>query len=400
MEFHFPPLFIVLTAAALAPLLGRYTSRIGLPVIVLEILLGMLIGPHGLGWGDPQAGAVPHLAEFGVAFLFFLAGLEIDLVSMRDGFKRILLSWGLVLLGSFACAWYLREQGVSNAMLILTLVVSTTALGILVPILRDRELLDTRLGQSVMALGAAGEVGPILVMSLAMSRHHSAPVQSLLTLAFIVVVLLVGWCMMQAKTPRVLKVLAKTLTQSSQMPIRISVLLLVGLAVFAEDLGLDIALGALASGMMIGLAMREHDSHVFHLKVDAIGFGFLVPIFFIVSGMKLDMSAMFDSAAPLAMMGMLLVALLVTRIPVVLIYWRELGCRQSLSLGLMSATTLSLIVVLVDAGASRGMLTPAEAAAMVAAGMVTVVLFPALAAVLAGKSAVGKRGDAEARDGL
>lgn len=400
MEFHIPPLFIVLVIAALAPMLGQYTSRIGLPVIVLEILLGMLIGPNGLGWVDPGHGAIPYLAEFGVGFLFFLAGLEIDLVAMRDSFRRILLSWGLILLGSFACAWYLNAQGVSSATLILTLAISTTALGILVPILRDRELLETPLGQSVMAMGAAGEIGPILAMSLAMSRHHSAPVQSLLTLGFIVVVLLVGWSMIHAKTPRVLKVLAKTLTQSSQMPIRISVLLLVGMAVFAEDLGLDLALGALAAGMMIGLAMREHDSHVFHLKVDAIGFGFLIPIFFIVSGMKLDMSAMFESPAALTMMGLLIAAILLTRIPVVLIYWRTLGLRQSMSLGLMSATTLSLIVVLVDIGVDRGMLTAAEAAPMVAAGMVTVILFPTLGAVLAGKSAVGKRGNVETRDGL
>lgn len=400
MDFHMPPMFIVLVAAVVAPLLGQYTSRFGLPVIVLEILLGMLIGPHGLGWGDPKAGAVPYLAEFGVGFLFFLAGLEIDLVALRDRFKPVLLSWGLILLGAFASAWWLRECGVSNATMILTLAVSTTALGILVPILRDRELLDTPLGQCVMALGAAGEVGPILAMSLAMSRHHTAPVQSLLTLGFIIVVLLVGWGMMQAKSPRILHVLAKTLNQSSQMPIRISVLLLVGLALFAEVLGLDLALGALATGMVIGLAMRDHDSHVFHLKVDALGFGFLIPIFFIVSGMKLEMSAMFESSAALSMMGLLLAAILLTRIPVVLIYWRELGLRQSASLGLMSATTLSLIVVLADVGTKRGLLTPAEAAPMVAAGMLTVILFPALAALLAGKSAVGKRGAVVTREGL
>ena len=400
MEFHVPPLFIVLVAAVLAPMLGQYTSRFGLPVIVLEILLGMLIGPHGMGWSDPTAGAIPNFAELGMAFLFFLAGLEIDLVAMRDRFKRIVLSWGLILAGSVASAWYLREQGVSNATLILTIAVSTTALGILIPILRDRSLLETQLGQSVMALGAAGEVGPILVMSLAMSRHHSAPVQSLLTLCFIVAVLLVGWAMIQAKTPSVLKVLAKTLNQSSQMPIRISVLLLVSLAIFADGLGLDVALGALASGMVIGLAIREHDSHVFHLKVDAIGFGFLIPIFFIVSGMKLEMGAMFESPMAVTMMGALLAAILLTRLPVVAIYWRVLGPRQSMALGLMSATTLSLIVVLVEIGLHRGLLTPAEAAPMVAAGMLTVIMFPTLAAVLAGSSAVGKRRAADTRDSL
>jgi Kef-type K+ transport system membrane component KefB len=384
MEAHLPPLLIVLMAGVLAPVLGEFTSRFGLPVIVLEILLGVLIGPHGLGWVDPGAGIIPQLSLFGMAFLFFLAGMEIDLSALRERFARVLLSWLAILGFAYVCAEFLREQHISHAMLVITIAISTTALGILVPVLRDRDMLDTPLGQYAMALGAMGEVGPILAMSLTLSTQHSAPVQTAFTLGFIVVVILAGWALVRSHTPKVLRVLEKTLTKSSQLPIRIGVLLLTGAAILAADMGLDVAIGGLAAGLVISLTLRNSDEHVFHLKMDAIGFGFLIPIFFISSGMKLEIGPLLDNPDGWILTAVVVLAILLSRLPVMVLYFPVLGFRKAVALGLLSATTLSLIVALAEVGVSSGMLTETQAAPLVVAGMLTVMIFPGLAALVAG----------------
>src|SRR5262245_42592740 len=165
IPLHIPPLAIVLAAAALAPLLGQLTARIGLPVVVLELLLGVAIGPQGLGWADPAGGAIPGLATFGMAFLFFMAGLEIDLVEIRAERGFGALAWPIALALAAAAALAMRMAGLADPWLLVAIALATTALGVLVPILRDSGLLDKPLGRYVMAAGAMGEIGPILVMS-------------------------------------------------------------------------------------------------------------------------------------------------------------------------------------------------------------------------------------------
>ena len=386
MEVHIPPLLFVLVAAVAAPLLGEFTSRFGLPIVVLELLLGVAIGPHGLGWAAPT-GAIPYLSTFGVAFLFFLAGLEIDLVAIRSELKMAFIGWLIAFGIAVLAALYLRSLGLAHAWLITAIAISTTALGVLVPILRDSGTLDTPLGRYVLAAGALGEIGPILAMSLALSTRHTTAVQTAFTVAFLVMVLAVGWSMLQAKTPAVIRLLQRSSTQSGQLPIRIGVLLLVGLALLADTLGLDLALGAMAAGMITGLAIRGVEAPTLHLKLDAIGFGFLVPIFFVTSGMKLDVAALFSGTAGLALIAAFLAAVLIARLPIVALQWRKIGAGKALALGLFSATTLSLIVALTDIAVRKGSMTPAEAAPLVGAGMLTVIVFPALGLRVAGQQA-------------
>ena len=399
MELKIPPMLIILIAGVLAPLLGKYTSRFGLPVIVLEILIGILIGPHGLGLGNPDAGVIPSLALFGMAFLFFLAGIEINLNAMRNKFGRVLIAWISTLVMGYLCAAYLHDQKISHGVLVMMIAISTTALGILVPVLRDRDLLDTPLGQQVLALGAMGEIGPILAMSLTLSTGHSAPVQVAFTLVFIAIVIVVGWAMVRSHTPKVLHALDKTLNQSSQLPVRIAVLFLLGMAVLADGMGIDLALGGLATGMIIGLILRNSDAHVFHLKMDALGFGFLVPIFFITCGMRLEVTSIFEHPQGLLLTAAFVIVILISRLLVVALFWRPLGLRNAISLGLLSTTTLPLIVALTDVGLRSGMLTQREVTPLVVAGMLTVIIFPAIASVIA-RTPVKRREVTDLRESL
>ena len=385
MEPHVLSLLIVATAAVLAPLLGELTERFGVPVVVLEILLGVAIGPQGLGWAQADAGAIPHLALFGVCFLFFLAGLEIDLLEIRHQLALAGVAWlaGLAIAGAAALA--LRSLGLVHAWTIVAIALATTALGVLLPILRDGDVLKTPLGRCILAAGAAGEIGPILARSVALSQQ-SAPVQMAFTVTFLAAAGVIGWVVVTANTPRVFRFLRTTMTRSSQLPIRLGVLLLVGLAVLAETFAVDLALGALAAGLIIGIATRNADVHVLRIKLDAIGFGFLVPVFFIVSGMRLDIATLARGSGGLLLAAAFVVTLLLVRVPLVLLHRRSLGGRLSVSLGLFSATTLSLIVALTTIAVQRGLMTAAEAAPLVAAGMISVVLFPGFGLRLAGGS--------------
>lgn len=383
MELHIPPLLVVLVAAVCAPLIGEFTARFGLPVVVLELLLGIAIGPQGLGWADPKVGAIPHLSGFGMAFVFFIAGLEIDLVEVRSELKFAIVAWLAGFALACGAALAMQTAGLVQGWLIVAIAIATTGLGVLVPILRDSGILATPLGRYIMAAGALGEIGPILVMSVALSTRHAAPMQTAFTAAFLLAAGIVGWAVVMTQTPGVLRLLRKTMTQSSQLPIRIGVLLMVGLAVLAEAFSVDVALGALAAGLIIGLATRNADTRLLHTKIDAIGFGFLVPVFFITSGMKLDIAALAGGSGGLVLAAAFFAAILLVRAPVVLFGAPTLGTRRSLSLGLFAATTLSLVVALTDIAVRHAVMTSAEAAPLVAAAMVTVVLFPALGLKLA-----------------
>ena len=376
MPVHIPSLLVVLAAAVVAPLMAEGTRRMGLSLVVLELLLGVAIGPQGLGWARVE-GIVPGLAHLGMAFLFFLAGLEIDLHGIRgEPLARSLVLWVIYLGLGCLVALGLRAAGLLESWLIVAIALATTALGILVPILKDSGMLATAFGRYVLGTGVTGELAPILVMSLALSTQHTTGLQ----LVFMVITVATAWLLVEgSRFPAFLEVLSRTMTQSSQLPVRIAILLVGALAVLAEAFGLDLALGALAAGMVVGLATRVHHAHVLHHKLEAIGFGFLVPGFFIVSGMKLDVVSLLRGMSGLLVAGIFLLALPVVRAPVMILAPHSMGREKIVALGLYLATTLSLVVALTEIGVSNGLMRPAEAAPLVSGSLLGVVLFPMIA---------------------
>src|SRR6185436_8201576 len=196
VELHLPPMFIVLVAAVVAPLVGELTSRFGLSVVVLELLLGVIIGPHALGWATPT-NAVPCLAQFGMAIL----------EQLRPALVGWLLGFGIAVLAALG----MQALGLIQAWQVVAIAIATTALGVLVPIIRDHGLLEKPLGQHILAAGALGEIGPIIVMSVLLSRRHTAPVQTAFTALFLVAVVIIGWAAVQGRTPSVVRVLSRTL---------------------------------------------------------------------------------------------------------------------------------------------------------------------------------------------
>jgi Kef-type K+ transport system membrane component KefB len=399
--FAVPVLVWVSAAAALAPWLAERMPFLRLPVIALELLLGILLGPHGLGIATVSA-SLPYLSKMGMATLFFLAGMEVDLRRLRGTpLRRGIASWLLSLLLAGGIAHAMFAAGWLSGWVIVAMALSTTALGVISPVLRDTGLADTPLGLCATACGFVGEIGPILIASVLFAASGGELRQGGLTLLF--VLLAVGLCWASVRVhppPGVIGLLARSMNRSGQWPIRLCLLLLGVLVVLAQALGLDLALGAFAAGLAVGLATRDSPNDVLHHKLDAIGFGFLVPVFFIASGMQLDMRILLAHPASIALVAVLALALLAARALPALVFASLFTRREVVALGFYSATSLSLIVAFTSAATELGRMPADEAVALVAAGLVSVLAYPLVAERILGRRATRTEGALPARDAL
>ena len=321
-------------------------------------------------------------SEFGLAMLMFLAGYELDLPAVKGRPLALAgVSWGISLALASVVGAVIVLTGHRHGELVTGLALSTTALGTLLPILHDSGVLSTPMGRHILAVGSIGEFGPIVLVALVLGEQNPG-VTSLLLLAF--AVLAVGSALV-ANRPwhiRIRRILKRGLHSSSQLPVRLSILLIAAMVLLASHLGLDILLGAFAAGTVVRVGVSHLDDEV-HLgiflgKLEAIGFGFVVPIFFVVSGINLDLGAFRRHPVALVSIPLFFLLMLVIRgLPVLLVYRHELDRYQRLGLAIMAGTGLPLIVVVTTIGVSDGFVSTGHAAALVTAGMLSVLFFPA-----------------------
>jgi Kef-type K+ transport system membrane component KefB len=355
-----------------------------LPLVVLEIVLGIVVGPQVLGWAEPGP-VIEVLARFGLAALFFLAGFEIDFPAIRGG---PLLSAALGWLASFVVClgvgFGLQACGLVDSGFLVGAALTTTALGTLMPILRDARELSTRFGAYVVASGAIGEFAPIVLIALALSTGEGEHGGSLLLLVFFTALTVVGaFIALNYRPPRLVVVLQDKMHTSAQLPVRLAILVLASLAILARNLGLDSILGALAAGVLVKLASPGQYGETLHRKLDGIGFGFLVPIFFVTTGLQYDLQGLLGSRLALLQLPLFLALFFFVRgLPALLIARRALDLRSRLALGFLSATELPLVIAIAEIGVQSGQLKPETAASLVGAGMVSVLLFPLTALTL------------------
>src|SRR5262249_55348098 len=262
------------------PLLCEWVPRIRLPLVVLEITLGILVGPQVLGWAAAGP-TIDVLAKFGLAALFFLAGFEIDFPAIRGRpIAMAVLGWLASLVVCLGVGFGLQGCGIVDSGLIVGAAMTTTALGTLMPILRDAKELSTRFGAYAVAAGAVGEFAPIVVIALVLSTGEGEHGGSLVVMLFFAAITVVGALVaLKYRPPRLIVVIQDKMDTSAQLPVRLAILVLASLGIMAKDLGLDSILGALAAGVLVALASPGKHGEILHRKLDAIGFGFLVPIF-------------------------------------------------------------------------------------------------------------------------
>jgi Kef-type K+ transport system membrane component KefB len=401
-EAAVPTLALIALAAVLAPLVAEVLHRfVAVPEVVIQIIFGIILGPYVLNIAHPNS-VVTALSDFGLTYLMFLAGTEIDVATMRKGHAPLAVgSWMVSVLLALLFGVLFHSTGLVLDSVVVALCFTTTALGTLLPMLRDAGVLETSFGPSVLSVGAIGEFGPIVAVAVLLTQRDARLTVLLLAL-FVVVAVLAALLAVQVRPPAFVMLLRRHLHSTSQLPVRISVLLVVLLAYLALKLSLDVLLGAFAAGVVVRLFIRGEDAEQVNSKLEAIGFGFLIPIFFIESGINFDLHALIRRPHVLLLVPLFAVVFLLTRgLPTLVFFRRVLPKAQSQALAILAATGLPLIVVITTIGVDEHKMKPQNAAALVAAGMLSVLVYPILGLrrLRAHREAAGASGAADATGG-
>ena len=381
----FTNLLIVMSVAFLAPLTLGLFPRLQLPSVVLEIVAGIVVGPSVLGWAEVDE-AVQVVALLGLGFVLFLAGLEIDFHKLRG---PVLKLTGLAFAMSFAIALIvslaLKAGGLVDTPLLVAIILCATSLGVLVPVLKDSGEIASTFGQLIIASASIADFGAIILLSIFFSGEGGTGSTVLLLGALFALAGVIFAVVRGAEHSKRLRAdLVRLQDTTAQIRVRAAIVLFVGFGALAEALGLEVILGAFIAGAIISLTDRDqvmtHPS--FRRKLEAVGFGFFIPAFFVTSGVRFDLDALTSSASSVLMVPVFLVALLVVRgIPAVL-YRRALDSRQVVIAGIMQATSLPFIVAATAIGLDLHLIDAAGSAALVGAGLLSVLIFPLAGLVL------------------
>ncbi|HYB48409.1 MAG TPA: cation:proton antiporter [Streptosporangiaceae bacterium] len=326
---------------------------------------------------------VAILALFGLAFLLFLAGLEIDVHRLRGRLLRFAVLGYLVgLVLAYGAGASFTAAGWVSQPLLLAITLSATALGLVVPVLKDAGQLHSEVGQTALAAASAADFAAVVLLSLFFSSSGgSTGAKVVVPGAFAALVAVTGLVVSgAARSMRLGRVLVRLQDTTAEIRVRFAILLLVAFTVLAQRFGLESILGAFLAGAIVGLVDRDSASHPnFRIKLEAIGYGFLLPVFFVSSGIRLDLTGLLHSPSALVRVPVFLLALLVVRGLPALLGLRTNGARPTLALGLLQATSLPFIVAATQIGVVLGKITPVTAAALVCAGLLSVMIFPLLA---------------------
>jgi Kef-type K+ transport system membrane component KefB len=373
----------VLGAAAAPPLLVDLLPLPKVPPIVSEIVAGILIGPVVLDLVDDTA-PLAVFSSIGLVFLFFLAGLEIAFDARDDRHLALVgLAFGVSLGLALVVALLFDAVELVGAPLLVAIILAATSFGIVVAVLKDAGQTGTPFGQLVIAGASIADFATVILLSLFFSSSGASFETTLvLLLLFLGVVVVVGLVLAGARgSARLKATVARLHRTSAQISVRIAFLLLVLLVYMSEEFGLEVVLGAFLAGAMVSLLDREKAVRDTGLteKLEGIGFGVFIPIFFVASGVSLDLDSMVSSFDTIVLVPLTVIALLVVRGVPALIYGRFVPRRQALSAGLLQATSLSFVVAATQIGVEIGKLEPAAAAGLVTGGVISVLIFPALA---------------------
>jgi Kef-type K+ transport system membrane component KefB len=387
VTFDFTGLLVVAVVAFVAPLLAGLVPRRLLPAVVLEVLLGVAVGPQGLGWVKPE-GAVELLYYMGLGFLLFLAGQDIDPKHFSDPVLRVTsTAYAISLAAAFPVALALIALAPGTADLrLIALTLTSSSLGILVPVVRDAGEIDSEFGQLTVMAGTVGEFASLLLLTILFSADaKSTPEQILYVVLMGVAALFTGFGLYALwRSGRMAKVLRSLDDTASQLRVRGAFVILLIFAGLAHGFGVDSLLGAFVAGVVLRVADRDErpNIEIFQAKLDAIGFGFLIPVFFVGTGVQFNVDALFSHTSALELVPLLVVAILVVRGAPALLYRSRVGLRGAVAVGFLQSATLTFPVVVAEIGLSLNLLGQATAAALIGAALLSVIIFPAVALAL------------------
>ena len=371
-------LVIVATAALAAVIAGALPKRFAVPVVVLEILFGIVIGPQVLDFAQSDQ-FTQFFSNLGLGMLFFFAGYEIEFRLIRGKPIRLgALGWLLSLVIAYGLAALFLLAGDHDGFIFLGAAMATTAIGTLIPILKDAGEMKTRFGVFLLGAGAAGEFGPILLVTLFFSSKTTLG-SALILIAFVILAVLAALLAVRS-VGRSWNLFEGSLESSGQVAVRMTVLTVFALVALATELGLDLLLGGFVAGVIVSLTLRDREVGQFESKLVAVGYGFLIPFFFVVTGIQFDLDRLFDS--PLLLIGVpafVLCFLIIRGVPALLLYRDQLDRRSRTALALFSATELPLVVAITTIAVERGEMGSGTAASLVGAAVLSTAVLPLIA---------------------
>lgn len=394
---------IIMTAA---PIISDLIPKIRVPVVVLEILLGIIAGPYVIGLIHHSEG-LEVAKEIGVIVLFFLAGFEVDFEGISGNpLRNAVSSWLGAAAIALALAFALQQLGILSSFHLFAIAITTTALGPLMPIMQDSGQLRTRFGSNVLAIGAVGEFIPVFAMAFLINQSREAFLTALTIMGFMAVtgtlLFLNRRIVSQGRTSHIRRIAVQTLDSSAQFAVRISVLLLVALVYLAYRFDLDVLLGAFASGFIVGqlgdVASTKESRKIMEwmkTKFEAIGFGVFIPVFFVMTGVDFNLDVLLGSNRAIMMMFAFVgISFLVRGIPVLMTY-RRFDRKMQWRLALIAATQLPLVATLMNRFVEQGAVPEDIATAVIGGSVITVAVFPLLA--MSGLKRPGGERDAEGK---
>jgi Kef-type K+ transport system membrane component KefB len=391
IAISFNNVLIIAAISVLVPVVTGLLPRLPVPGAVLQVIAGIIVGPSVLGWAhiDP---AVQVLSSLGLGMLLFLAGLEIDVDRLRSPLSRLAgIAFGVSAALGLFCAFLFWAAGQAAQPFLLAIILMSTSTGLLLPLLKDAGEATTEFGQLVMTAAAIAEIVPILLLSLFFSAASKTTADQLVSLAiFLALLVLIGLALTRVRRLQRLDRLLDYLEErSGQLRVRAALTLALACGVLAYRFGFASILGAFAAGLLVHLieVSGREPNQQFMDKLEGIGFGFLIPIFFISTGVAFQLQELLSHPSALAKVPLFLVALLVVRGLPALLYKRVTSPRQTAAAGLLQATTLPFVIVAAAIGQETGKLTPTVASALVAAGLLSAAIFPAAAQPLLARAA-------------
>jgi Kef-type K+ transport system membrane component KefB len=369
---------VIVCCSALAALVASVVQpRLAIPVVVIEIVLGIVVGPALLDLADPDD-FIEFFSNLGLGMLFFFAGYEIDFDRIRGAPLRLaVIGWLLSLVLAYSLGGLLALAGVVLSFVFTGSAMATTAIGTLIPVLHDSGELRTRFGSYLLAAGALGEFGPILLITLVFSTK-SALGNALILILFVGIAVVTALFAVRG-AGAAWPMLERSLETSGQFAVRVAVVMVFALAALAEDLGLDLLLGGFVAGIIVRVALQGRELAVFESKLTAVGYGFFIPFFFVTSGLKFNMDALTEDPIELLKLPLFLALFLVVRgVPALLLYRKVMDGRDRAALAFFSSTELPLVVAITTIAIEEGHMRSSTAASLVGAAILSTSIFPLL----------------------
>jgi Kef-type K+ transport system membrane component KefB len=375
----FRALFFISLAAVLAPFLNRWPLLARTPIVAIELLLGVMIGPSFANLLSSDE-TITFLKELGLVFLFFQAGFEIKHYQIgRPELRLGAVAWLISFICALAFSSLLWASGLIGAPFLVAIILPTTAFGILIPVLKQSGDLESALGRFVLGSAAVGELAPLILASIALAheKHHFH--QALLSLMFLGIAAGSIYLLVKYRSETHIAQMAKWLGAGGVLPFRVAMFILLGFVSLADSFGMETVVGAYAAGMAIAMLAGAAGDETLEDRLASIGSGFFVPLFFVVSGVTFNLPLLISSPSSIFQFFIFSLIFICIRLVPLCLYQRHLSQRDILAQGLLSSTTLPLVVAITYLGAQSGQMRQETATALVGAAIMTVTAFPTLA---------------------